>query len=97
MTAAVIECLDEAGDDLFTFRHCPKAQWKALPRARFASPCGHLNKRDAFAHKNAVSILESKANSRRVHHRPAEGPQQGLVVVGQFQSSSPAISSSDHT
>jgi transposase-like protein len=27
---AVIECLDEAGDDLFTFLRFPKAQWKAL-------------------------------------------------------------------
>lgn len=27
---AVVECLDEAGDDLFTFLRFPKAQWKAL-------------------------------------------------------------------
>lgn len=27
---AVIECLDEAGDDLFTFLRFPKSQWKAL-------------------------------------------------------------------
>lgn len=27
---AVAECLAEAGDDLFTFVHFPKAQWKAL-------------------------------------------------------------------
>ncbi len=27
---AVVECLDEAGDDLFTFLGFPKAQWKAL-------------------------------------------------------------------
>ena len=27
---AVVECLDEAGDDLFTFARFPKAQWKAL-------------------------------------------------------------------
>ena len=27
---AVIECLDEAGDDLFTFLRFPKLQWKAL-------------------------------------------------------------------
>jgi putative transposase len=27
---AVIECLDEAGDDLFTFLRFPHAQWKAL-------------------------------------------------------------------
>lgn len=27
---AVIECLDEAGDDLFTFVRFPKTQWKAL-------------------------------------------------------------------
>lgn len=26
----VVECLDEAGDDLFTFLRFPKAQWKAL-------------------------------------------------------------------
>lgn len=28
--AAVVECLQEAGDDLFTFLNFPKAQWKAL-------------------------------------------------------------------
>jgi putative transposase len=28
--AAVVECLHEAGDDLFTFLNFPKAQWKAL-------------------------------------------------------------------
>ncbi|HEY2852716.1 MAG TPA: IS256 family transposase [Gemmatimonadaceae bacterium] len=27
---AVVECLDEAGDDLFTFLRFPKLQWKAL-------------------------------------------------------------------
>ena len=27
---AVVECLQEAGDDLFTFLSFPKAQWKAL-------------------------------------------------------------------
>jgi putative transposase len=27
---AVVECLDEAGDDLFTFLRFPKTQWKAL-------------------------------------------------------------------
>jgi transposase-like protein len=27
---AVVECLDEAGDDLFTFQRFPKTQWKAL-------------------------------------------------------------------
>ena len=27
---AVVECLEEAGDDLFTFLGFPKAQWKAL-------------------------------------------------------------------
>ena len=27
---AVVECLDEAGDDLFTFLRFPKRQWKAL-------------------------------------------------------------------
>jgi putative transposase len=27
---AVVECLDEAGDDLFTFVRFPKTQWKAL-------------------------------------------------------------------
>ena len=27
---AVVECLEEAGDDLFTFLHFPKLQWKAL-------------------------------------------------------------------
>ena len=27
---AVVECLDEAGDDLFTFLRFPRAQWKAL-------------------------------------------------------------------
>ena len=27
---AVVECLDEAGDDLFTFLRFPKSQWKAL-------------------------------------------------------------------
>jgi putative transposase len=27
---AVVECLEEAGDDLFTFLRFPKAQWKAL-------------------------------------------------------------------
>jgi len=27
---AVVECLEEAGDDLFTFLHFPKTQWKAL-------------------------------------------------------------------
>lgn len=27
---AVVECLDEAGEDLFTFLRFPKAQWKAL-------------------------------------------------------------------
>lgn len=27
---AVVECLDEAGDDLFTFLRFPSAQWKAL-------------------------------------------------------------------
>jgi putative transposase len=27
---AVVECLQEAGDDLFTFLRFPKAQWKAL-------------------------------------------------------------------
>jgi len=27
---AVVECLDEAGDDLFTFLRFPKVQWKAL-------------------------------------------------------------------
>jgi putative transposase len=27
---AVVECLDEAGDDLFSFLRFPKAQWKAL-------------------------------------------------------------------
>jgi|SRR6266540_5805537 len=27
---AVIECLDEAGEDLFTFLRFPKLQWKAL-------------------------------------------------------------------
>jgi putative transposase len=27
---AVVECLEEAGDDLFTFVHFPKTQWKAL-------------------------------------------------------------------
>lgn len=28
--AAVVECLQEAGDDLFTFLNFPKTQWKAL-------------------------------------------------------------------
>ncbi len=27
---AVVECLEEAGDDLFTFLRFPKLQWKAL-------------------------------------------------------------------
>jgi putative transposase len=27
---AVVECLDEAGDDLFTFLRFPRLQWKAL-------------------------------------------------------------------
>ena len=27
---AVVECLEEAGDDLFTFLRFPKTQWKAL-------------------------------------------------------------------
>jgi len=27
---AVVECLDEAGDDLFTFLRFPTSQWKAL-------------------------------------------------------------------
>ena len=27
---AVIECLDEAGEDLFTFLRFPPSQWKAL-------------------------------------------------------------------
>ena len=54
---AVVECLQEAGDDLFTFLSFPKAQWKAL-----RTKCARADQRGIpSAHETQASLPSQDA------------------------------------
>lgn len=58
---AVLECLQEAGDDLFTFLRFPKAQWKRYaPRMRSSESTGNsvaYENTGLAANQDAVLLL----------------------------------------